>query len=69
MADGMLGHSHADLRVPLPGGGDIFVSGQFPVTQSDWDFFLTVLDAMKPGLVAAAPALALPVPEGEQPHA
>ena len=56
-----------ELRIPLPGGGDIYVSGRWPVSQARWDFFLGVLEAMKPGLVSDDdPALALPVPEREQ---
>lgn len=40
------------LRIPLPGAGDIEVRGAFPVTQARWDFFLSVLGAMRPGLVS-----------------
>jgi hypothetical protein len=33
----------------------IIVEGEFPITERDWDQFLAVLTAMKPGLVADSP--------------
>jgi hypothetical protein len=37
--------------IPLIGGGVIEVAGAFPVTENDWEQFMAVLTAMKPGLV------------------
>jgi hypothetical protein len=37
--------------VPLIGGGVITVEGAFRITEDDWDHFMRVLNAMKPGLV------------------
>lgn len=37
--------------IPLPGGKDISVTGDFPLTDQDWVHLLSVLEAMKPGLV------------------
>jgi hypothetical protein len=37
--------------IPLIGGSVIEVAGAFPVTESDWEQFMAVLVAMKPGLV------------------
>jgi hypothetical protein len=37
--------------IPLIGGGVIAVEGAFPITADDWDQFMAVLTAMKPGLV------------------
>ena len=38
--------------VPLPGGERILtVSAPFPLTEHEWEHFLDVLNAMKPGLV------------------
>jgi hypothetical protein len=31
------------------------VEGNFPITERDWNQLIAVLNAMKPGLVAAAP--------------
>jgi hypothetical protein len=56
-----------ELRIPLPGGEDIQVTGRFPVTQANWAFFLSVLEAMRPGLVSDdLPNFMVPGPEGEQ---
>jgi hypothetical protein len=38
--------------IPLIDNGSILVEGQFPITERDWNQFMTVLTAMKPGLVA-----------------
>jgi len=38
--------------VPLVSGGVIQVSGEFPITESDWEQFMAVLAAMRPGLVS-----------------
>jgi hypothetical protein len=37
--------------IPLPGGKDIAVTGDFPLTAQEWSYLLAVLEAMKPGLV------------------
>lgn len=54
--------------IPLPGGaGTVTLAGEFPLRESDWNYFMAVLAAMKPGLVEApAPAArseASPSPE------
>jgi hypothetical protein len=47
--------------VPLPGGEREFtITVPLPVTEAEWDHFLTVLAAMKPGLVKDAEAALLP---------
>lgn len=47
--------------IPLPGGERIVtISGPFPLSESEWNHFVVVLDAMKPGLVATT------APEGEE---
>lgn len=49
------GGSAGMLAIPIPimGGPPITVQGKFPVTGAAWAQFLAVLQAMKPGLVAA----------------
>lgn len=42
--------------IPLIGGGVVVVEGEFPITERDWNQFIAVLTAMKPGLVKAEPA-------------
>jgi len=39
------------LVIPLAGGSAVTVEGDFPVTEDAWQQFMTVLQAMKPGLV------------------
>lgn len=39
------------LTIPLMGGRNIIVEGEFPITEQDWTQFTAVLNAMKPGLV------------------
>jgi len=39
------------LRIPTQPGKDIQVTGNFPVTEAQWQMFIDVLAAMKPGLV------------------
>lgn len=39
--------------VPLPGKRVLFVEGPFPMTLADWEYAMSVLDVMKPGLVHA----------------
>lgn len=41
--------------IPLVDNGAIMVEGQFPVTERDWNQFMAVLAAMKPGLVSMSP--------------
>ena len=48
-------------RIPLPGGNDIVIEGDFPLTAEEWEFFVHILDVMKPGLIQPAPA----APEGQ----
>lgn len=43
--------STQQVRLPLPGGGEVAIDGPFPVTEAQWAFVMTVLGAMKPGLV------------------
>lgn len=38
--------------IPLIEGGIVTVEGNFPLSERDWSHFITVLDAMKPGLVS-----------------
>lgn len=48
------GVSEGTLRafpIPLLNGGTVVVEGAFPVPEQDWDQFMAVLAAMKPGLV------------------
>lgn len=42
--------------IPLVDNGSIMVEGQFPVTERDWNQFMAVLAAMKPGLVTPSPS-------------
>jgi len=38
--------------IPLPGSrGQVTVEGPFPMSEAEWAYFLTVLQAMKPGFV------------------
>jgi hypothetical protein len=41
--------------IPLIDDGSITVEGQFPITERDWNQFIAVLTAMKPGLVDVSP--------------
>jgi len=41
--------------IPLVGGGVVVVEGEFPLAERDWDQFIAVLNAMKPGLVTVSP--------------
>lgn len=43
--------------IPLPGADEpVTVEGPFPLQEHEWDHFITVLEAMKPGLVMPSPA-------------
>ena len=47
--------------VPLPGGERVMTfTVPMPVTETEWEHFLTVLAAMKPGLVKDPDAVLLP---------
>lgn len=41
----------ATYTIPLVGGVSVVIEGEFPLTERDWQQFLAVLNAMKPGLV------------------
>lgn len=41
------------LRIPISPGNDAVIYLRFPMTEADWEQFMTVLTAMKPGLVRA----------------
>jgi hypothetical protein len=49
------GETARSYNVPLIDNGAIVVEGQFPITERDWNQFIAVLTAMKPGLVATLP--------------
>jgi hypothetical protein len=49
------------FMVPMAGATPIVFAGPFPLTEDEWTYFGTVLEAMKPGLVSALP---LPVSSG-----
>ena len=38
--------------IPLIDNDRVALVGKFPITERDWDHLMTVLEAMKPGLVA-----------------
>lgn len=40
--------------IPLVGGKQVILEGEFPLTEAAWAGFLAVLEAFKPGLVEAA---------------
>ena len=44
------------VPIPLPGGGTITVQAALPITEANWDYWLAVLTAMKPGLVLPEPS-------------
>ena len=46
--------STRSYSVPLISGGVIGVEGAFPISEADWDQFIAVLTAMRPGLVRAS---------------
>jgi hypothetical protein len=39
------------VAVPMIGAPAVMIEGKFPLTERDWTYFMTVLNAMKPGLV------------------
>lgn len=40
--------------VPVAAGSDVVIEGRFPLSETEWEQFMTVLNAMKPALVAAS---------------
>lgn len=40
-----------EVLIPIRGNAWIWLKAEFPLTKSEWDQMLTVLDAMKPGLI------------------
>ena len=49
------GEKAKSYAIPLIDNGAVVVEGQFPLTERDWNQFMAVLTAMKPGLVAVSP--------------
>lgn len=50
--------------IPLIGGKQVVLEGEFPLTEEAWDGFMNILQAFKPGLVDAAPKpTSTPTPE------
>lgn len=41
--------------VPVAAGTDVTIEGRFPLTEAEWNQFIAVLTAMKPGLVGSRP--------------
>jgi len=39
--------------IPLVGGKQVILEGEFPLSEAAWQGFLAVLQAFKPGLVEA----------------
>jgi hypothetical protein len=50
------------FAIPLPGGRQVAIEGDFPLTEAEWDLFAGVLAAMKPGLIQE------PAPKGQHPE-
>lgn len=40
--------------IPVAVNLDVVIGGRFPLSELEWDRFMAVLNAMKPGLVEAA---------------
>lgn len=51
---GMTAPGVQTIAVPMLGAEPIIVEGKFPLTEGEWTYFLTVLNAMKSGLVGGA---------------
>lgn len=49
------GETTKSYAIPLIDNGAVVVEGNFPITERDWNQFVAVLTAMKPGLVAESP--------------
>jgi hypothetical protein len=45
------GASGMTIPIPLVGEGPVYLSGAFPISGSNWDQMIRVLEAMRPGLV------------------
>lgn len=43
------------LRIPIRPGVDAVLWVVLPMTQEDWDQFMAVLNAMKPGILGSKP--------------
>lgn len=43
--------ANRQVKLPLPSAGDIVLDGPFPLSESQWNYLMAVLSAMKPGLV------------------
>jgi len=41
----------SEYAIPLPGGRIVTFAGNFPLTNEEWDHAMSVLAAMRPGLV------------------
>jgi len=41
------------IPIPLIGEGPVYLSGNFPISGTNWAQLIRVLDAMRPGLVTA----------------
>ena len=55
--------SASRFTIPLPGGRQVAIEGDFPLTGAEWTLFAGVLEAMKPGLIQS-PASNGHAPEG-----
>ncbi len=51
--------------IPLVGGKQVILEGEFPLTEAAWNGFMVILQAFKPGLVESEPTAA-PQPSGGQ---
>jgi hypothetical protein len=52
--------------IPLVGGKQVILEGEFPLSEAAWQGFLAVLQAFKPGLVEAEGAATAVPPEDEE---
>ena len=50
------------FTIPLPDGRRVVIEGDFPLAETEWEQFVTVLEAMKPGLIQG------PAPKGQDPE-
>ena len=46
---------HSRFPIPLPSGHVVTIEGPFKLSESDWVFFRTILDALKPSLAGDEP--------------
>jgi hypothetical protein len=64
---GPVSEGHREIRLPHP-AGDITISGPFPMTESDWATFTTLINAFKTWLVSnEPPAVSVPVTASQPP--